>query len=266
LFHRAWTSVPGSLRARLLPHILGGIQEVDKFRFGLPTMDGLLRNAAANGFAPGTIVDIGANVGDWSRMASSIFPAAHIFMIEGNPDHSDRLRAAQSDIRGKSDYAIAVLGPEDRGEVNFHIVGPRSVAAGSGVLPELTTFDKTTVKLPMRTLDGLVDRSWNGRPVELPVLMKLDVQGFELEVLRGGSKLLSKAELVILETALISYNAGGALFAEVIQFMANNGFVTYDFCGQFRRQTDSALFQTDVAFVKIDSDLRRPRKFWLNEP
>jgi hypothetical protein len=78
--------------------------------------------------------------------------------------------------------------------------------------------------------------------------------------------MLRAAELVILETSLLPYNEGGVLFSEVVQFMANHGLVVYDFCGQFRRQTDHTLFQTDVAFARFESELRSPRKFWLNEP
>ena len=116
--------------------------------------------------------------------------------------------------------------------------------------------------LPMGTLDSL----FRDRSVRHPLLVKLDVQGFELEVLRGGAQILDRAEVVILEAALLPYNKGAPLLSEVILFMEHAGFVVYDFCGQFRRQTDHALFQTDVAFVKEGSDLRAPRKFYLHEP
>jgi hypothetical protein len=48
--------------------------------------------------------------------------------------------------------------------------------------------------------------------------------------------------------------------------MNEEGFVAFDFCGQLRRQSDHALFQTDIAFVRRESSLRARRKFWLNEP
>lgn len=92
------------------------------------------------------------------------------------------------------------------------------------------------------------------------------MQGFELEVLRGGMSTLAQAELLVLETSLLPYNEGGPTFAEVIEFMNDAGFVAFDFCGQFRRQTDLALCQTDVAFVRRDSELRRPKKFLIDEP
>jgi hypothetical protein len=103
VFRRAWTSLPTSARVRLLPHILDGIPEAEKFRACLPTMEGLLRNAAANGFQPTTIIDIGANVGDWSRMASAVFPSPYILMVDGNPENEVHLRRTKLDLRCESD-------------------------------------------------------------------------------------------------------------------------------------------------------------------
>ena len=249
--------MPLAVRDRLLSPYLRAVSESRKLACGVPTVAGLLENARKNGFHPKTVIDIGAFVGDWSRMAASIFPSARFFMIDGNPQHEEFLRKAQGEIAAQSEWAIVLLGPEKKEDVVFY-----QLASGSSVLPELTTYERSQVRLPMGTLDHFFD----SRPCELPVLLKLDVQGFELEVLRGGPKTLAVAELVILETSLLPYNEGAPLFSEVIAFMADAGFAVYDFCGQFRRETDHTLFQTDVAFVREDSQLRRPRKFWLAEP
>jgi hypothetical protein len=97
-------------------------------------------------------------------------------------------------------------------------------------------------------------------------LLKLDVQGFELEVLRGGRRTLELSEVVIMEVSLLPYNDGAPLFADVVAFMNEEGFVLFDFCGQLRRESDRVLFQTDVPFARRGSHLRAPRKFWLSEP
>ncbi len=249
--------LPVSFRDRPLVNLLAHGSELTKFRCGFPTVAGLLRNLKNNGFRPATIIDVGAYVGEWSRMAASIFPSAQLLMIDGNPENEALLEVAQRHIGPRSRYSILLLGPEERDEVTFYQLG-----SGSSVLQELTSFDRRKVELPMGTLDGL----HRDRGVGLPILLKLDVQGFELDVLRGGPKILNCAEVVILETALLPYNKDAPLFSEVVAFMQNSGFAVYDFCGQFRRQTDNALFQTDVAFVKQSSELRAPRKFWLHEP
>jgi hypothetical protein len=114
----------------------------------------------------------------------------------------------------------------------------------------------------MDTLDSLIDSA----ALQAPLLLKLDVQGFELEVLKGGRRTLKLSEVVIMEVSLLPYNDGAPSFADVVGFMNEEGFVAFDFCGQFRRESDHALFQTDVVFVRRESNLRAQRKFWLNEP
>jgi hypothetical protein len=73
------------------------------------------------------------------------------------------------------------------------------------------------------------------------------------------------SHVVILEASLIPYNDGAPLIAGVIAFMDKAGFVAYDFFGGHRRETDNALYQTDIVFTRPDSPLRAKKKFWLTE-
>lgn len=259
-FRWVWRLLPNGARRRLMPHMLEGLDEVDKFRLGLPTMEGLLRTMRVNGLQPGGIIDIGANAGDWSRMARSVFPGVPLLMVDGNPEMAHTIRATAAECGAPAAAVSALLGPDVRSDVPFHVLG-----TGSGVLPELTTFSREVRHLPMTTLDRVVGDAAQA-PVRAPLLMKLDVQGFELEVLRGGARTLGMAEVVILETSVLPYNEGAPAFEDVVAFMRGAGFSVSDFCGQFRRETDHALYITDVAFVRTDSALRAPKKFWLTEP
>jgi FkbM family methyltransferase len=238
------------------------MSEAEKFRVGLPTVPGLLGNLRENGFSPDAIIDVGANVGDWSRTASSIFASSRILMFDGDPDNEPALIRTVRDLGSRSTYFLTLLGPERKHAVAFYKHQPEIGTTGSSILPELTSFEKEVITLPMDTLDSLTD----GAALRAPLLLKLDVQGFELEVLKGGRRTLKLSEVVIVEVSLLRYNDGAPLFAEVIAFMNEEGFVAFDFCGQLRRESDHALFQTDVAFVRRESSLRAPRKFWLNEP
>jgi FkbM family methyltransferase len=259
-FRWLWSLIPRAARRRMLPYVLETHDEVDKLRLGFPTMEGLLRTMHANGFQPGGIIDIGANVGEWSRMARSVFPRVPVILVDGNPDMAAPMRATVERLGSDAGAISALLGPDVRSDVPFHVVG-----TGSSVLPELTTFGREVQHLPMTTLDRVVEGTTQAS-VRAPLLMKLDVQGFELEVLRGGTRTLGMAEVVILETSVLPYNEGAPTFEDVVAFMHTAGFSVSDFCGQFRRETDHALYQTDVAFVRTDSALRAPKKFWLTEP
>lgn len=236
------------------------ITEADKFRAGTPTLTGFLENLRDNGFSPSAIVDIGANAGEWSRTASSIFPSAQILMFDGDPENEANLHNTVREIGSRSRYFLRLLGPERKDTVTFYKL--EMGTTGSSVLPELTSFPKNAITLSMDTLDSLIEEA-SLRP---SLLLKLDVQGFELEVLKGGTETLALSEVVIMEASLLPYNDGAPLFADVVAFMNKQGFVVFDFCGQLRRESDSVLFQTDIAFVRRESNLRAPRRFWLSEP
>jgi FkbM family methyltransferase len=234
------------------------------YRRGLPTLIGSLSNLKSQGFLPSHIFDIGANRGQWTREAASVFPQARFVLVEANAKHAEILNQTVNALEGHASFEIRLLGPEIREEATFYTVDVDNQIwqAGSSVLPELTTYPKEAVTLPMDTLDNLLSR-YSYLP---PVLLKLDVQGYELEVLKGGPEALHASEVVILETPTLPYNPGSPLIDEVIAFMKSSGFAVYDICGQRRRETDAVLFHVDLIFTKESSALRQAKRFWSGEP
>lgn len=215
-----------------------------------------LDNLRRNGFSPGGILDIGAYDGQWTRLARAVFPESPVFMIEANPDKEPVLLAVTAEFQGFVEYAIQLLGPRRAESVEFFLMD----SGGSSVLPENTTFPRSLISLPMATLDDVV-----GRALSTPLLLKVDVQGYEIAVLQGGSQTLEGAEVLVLEVSLLEYNVGSPLFADVVDWMRNAGFFVYDICGYARRESDDALFQVDLMFVRENSVLRRRRPFWTQE-
>lgn len=198
-------------------------------------------------FVPGGIIDVGAHHGAWASSASEIFDCP-IHMIDARP-------AAEQYLKNTGfPYTIALLGRDNRASVPFHLW-----ESGSSVMKEVTGFGNGTVRLAMQRLDDL------GVDLPRPLLLKLDVQGYELEVLAGAPKTLTKTEVLLLEVSLLEYNEGQPLMHQVIAFLAERGFLPFDICGGLRRYADNALFQTDIIFVRNDSNLRAKRKFWPNE-
>jgi len=84
--------------------------------------------------------------------------------------------------------------------------------------------------------------------------IKMDVQGYELEVLRGATRAMAQAQAIYLEVSLVPINQGCPLIDEVMQFMTGRGFRLLDFCSQNRRK-DGILWQTDLMFVRNGTPL-----------
>ena len=126
---------------------------------------------------------------------------------------------------------------------------------GSSLLCETETFEINGQPrdVPAVTLDELVSE----RNLPTPYLIKVDVQGGELEVLEGAQATLPHTDAVILETTLFGTFDGGPQFIDVLSYMARREFVVYDLFGQLYRPLDGALIQTDVVFVREQSEYRK---------
>ena len=112
----------------------------------------------------------------------------------------------------------------------------------------------------MTTLDELL-KPHVARLGRSPQLLKLDVQGSELDILRGGTKALEAAEIVVLEMSIIPINRGAPDFKEVYAFMDSHGFSITDIASFIRRPMDDALVQMDVIFARKTSALFKETGF-----
>ena len=200
------------------------------------------------GFKPSCVIDIGAHLGQWTRSTKNIFPDTPFIMIEAREELRPDLERAAAAFRDV-DVHIALLGTKDSpGGVTFF----RAQGSASSLYRERSDA-------PMTTLDKILPAS-----LAWPLFLKLDVQGGELDVLRGADAALKKTEVVQLEVALLPYNEGAPTPLEVFSFMDGLGFAVYDIAG-FVRPNARDLAQIDVIFVRKDSKLR-PERFHFADP
>ncbi len=227
--------------------IPSGVKTSLKAFLQIPDMElGLLRLSRL-GFRPTAVIDIGANVGAWSRMSRRIFPGTRILAVEPQNNLQAALRKTASEL-GNVTIAQTLLGARSAAAVPFHVY---EFSGMSSVFPDAEAKPIATTAHDMVTLDELVARE--GFPPAQ--LIKLDVQGYELEVLRGGANTLAAADVVLSEVSMLPLYEGGPIMHEVVGFMADAGFHAYDFLSERRRPSDDALFQTDMLFVRHDSPI-----------
>lgn len=212
--------------------------------FEAPDTEASLRRMQRLGFNPAIVIDVGAYIGEWTCSFKRVFPSARILMVEPQPGHIDRLRAVATALNGV-ELAALLVGAQERNNVPFHMCESASSVLMESARPTVVS----TIAIPMSTLDKVTTNSVFARPD----FIKLDVQGYELEVLRGGEMALSSAEAVLMEVNLLGILDGAPLFNEATQFMSERGFQVYDICTFFRRPYDGALWQVDVIFVRSTS-------------
>lgn len=92
-------------------------------------------------------------------------------------------------------------------------------------------------------------------------MIKLDTQGSEIEILKGASKTIHKAEVILMEISLIDIYKNVPLMKDVLNFLDDKGFQIYDICSFIRRPLDNALWQVDAIFIKKDSKLISSKKW-----
>jgi FkbM family methyltransferase len=211
-----------------------------------------LRATVARGLTIRSAIDGGAADGDWTRSLKEIAPDAQVLMVEPRGDAQPALRAMASSLPGVQ-VAQVLLGRENR-TATFHEHGHQSsmLDAAEGGLGGAREAE-------MATIDALVER----HRLPPPDLIKLDLQGYELEALAGATKSLATAQLVLLEVTFIPFLKGCPLIGDVIPFMSERGFRVYDISGLWHRPLDGALAQGDFVFIRNDHPLiRDPR--WDN--
>ena len=206
-----------------------------------------LRHMAAVGFSPRVIVDVGAAEGKWSRMAAAIWPTARIVAFEPRESKRAQLETARRELPSFS-YHICFLG-EKSGRVSY--------ADRSNQTSLYTAHATAGESANMRTLDELVEAGL----VPQPDLLKLDVQGYELEVLAGCERAMGGIQAVLTEVSFYSFHPAMPTADDVIARMKERGFVVYDVMGLLRLQEDDALGQMDLMILRSDHTLPGKRSW-----
>ena len=86
-------------------------------------------------------------------------------------------------------------------------------------------------------------------------LIKIDCQGAEISILKGGQNLIKNTEFIILEMPFCGqYNTNVLSFSEHINFMESNNFVVFDILSQHVHD-NKLLFQIDIIFINKNSSI-----------
>jgi FkbM family methyltransferase len=196
--------------------------------------------------AQNVIYDIGANTGSWTLLAKSVYPAAQIVAFEPLEWHCRAFLLTTAAFQNVTLHEVA-LGSVP-GHFNMQVPTQSDAASLLPMAPACEVvfnlkFDRS-VTVTVERLDDFARQN----KLPLPDLIKLDVQGFENEVLLGGSKILKCAKAVITEVSFKEFYKGQCRFDQLVSFLAEAGLYIHAFGA--RTAVGRPLDQCDVLFLR----------------
>lgn len=204
------------------------------------------------GFIPSTIFDVGVAKG--TKDLYAVYPECFFVLIEPLVAYENYMKKILKKYKGI--YKLTAASSE-KGFTSFNL-HPNHMD-GSSILKEVTgkESDGYEIKVSTSKIDDIVlDENLNG-----PFILKVDVQGAEINVIGGAEETLKQTEVVILEVSLFKFMKGAPDLFEILDFMKKYGFVAYDILNGFYRPLDNALGQVDIVFVKENGMFRKDHRF-----
>jgi FkbM family methyltransferase len=196
------------------------------------------------------ILDVGANAGQYGRLARSLGYRGQIFsfepvkpvfaLLEAATAPDDKWKAFNYAL-GEENYTTEINVSKNTYSSSILEIDEKHVAAA----PESVIIDKETIQV--RKLDDVYPGISSGfqRP-----FLKLDVQGFEKKVLDGAKIVLRQVQGVQLELSLSTLYRNETTFTEMLVYMNDNGFELVSLENGLADPNSAFLLQADGIFIK----------------
>ena len=195
----------------------------------------------------GTVLDVGANEGQFVKVARVLFPAAPVLAFEPNPRLTDCLR----ELLSNSGAVYPIACGREAATMPLHLTKFSPAAsllpATSLRLPDFPAAEtEEVIDVQVERLDQVVPRHASAPK---PFLLKLDVQGFELEVLHGATGILPDVIAVLCEVNAVDFYEGQAGFEEIYSFLRQHNYRLIDLGEPIRASRTREVLYFDVAFL-----------------
>jgi FkbM family methyltransferase len=196
-----------------------------------------------------TVIDIGANTGQFTKTILVILPNAKIYSFEPIPSCFDELHTT---IQNNSNVQAFNLGLGDKsGILSFQY---NNFSAASSFLQSTDEMKKT---FPFASDSSMIDVSISrlddiskGLKFGTSILVKIDVQGYEDKVLAGGEITLRESKIIIIETSFDTLYEEQPLFDDIYQTLVSWGFAYIGNIDQLEDPESGKPLQCDAVFIK----------------
>jgi FkbM family methyltransferase len=196
-----------------------------------------------------TFIDIGASYGDFINLVKENKDNIEIIGFEPVLSVFSSLQDRYSNVGQISLYNLA-LGDFD-GSVDFH---ENEYSYSSSILPigdlHVKEFPFTKNYKLSEVKIASLDNVLSNKNLEKPILIKVDVQGYEGRVILGGKKTFSQADIVIVELSFCELYLGQPLFETINQELNQLGLFYAGCISQLCSPDDNSILQQDALYLR----------------
>mgnify|MGYP001341409097 CR=1 FL=1 len=197
------------------------------------------------GYIPDTILDVGANKGDWTNRMMKIYPNANYYLFEANKYNYNKFNN-HNNITIINEILNDKIEDVDWYQIN---------GTGDSFFKERTKNYLNTIptKKTTTTLDVIIEKN-NFCKDSKNIFIKIDCQGAEIPILKGSTKILNSVDFIVIEMPFFGqYNENVPTFLQHIQFMDSLGFIPFDiidkhYLNEFNMQIDMLFINKNHRF------------------
>ncbi len=206
------------------------------------------------GFVPKVIYDIGASNGSWTWTVAKVLKDAtfHLFepQFESDPSYAETIANVKRYTANVTLHPIALGAKNGKGKLNLFSTSAAASMLDPTPVGRLKQFMQGTLGRSSRTVPvHRLDDYARARKLAPPDLIKMDVQGFELEILKGAEGILGGAKVIMTECWLKkSYGPMTPLFSDIIAYLEPKGFVLID-VGDIFYDSRHEMVAVDAVFM-----------------
>jgi FkbM family methyltransferase len=194
------------------------------------------------------VLDVGANVGEFTLVFHYLFDGPTIHSFEPLPSCKGKLEAIANNKANVTFHPYALGARESTEILHVSSHAPSSSILNMGQLHKTDyphSAGSSDVEIRCKTLDSVLgDVEFHGN-----LLIKMDVQGFELEVIQGGYNVFRLAKVVVLEMSIQELYEEEPGFDDLYCILKSLGFTYHGSLKQSVSKSDESFLQCDGIFI-----------------
>jgi FkbM family methyltransferase len=196
-----------------------------------------------------TVIDVGAHQGEFAAQIHQVLPNAKLYSFEPLRENFNELNSNLKNLPNFKSFKLAVGAHQGQMEMYCNNFSQSSSILKTSQLHKenfpFSAVDKLE-KIEINTLDDIV----KSMELEDNILLKIDVQGYEDQVIMGAKNCLNSIQVIIIETSFAPLYEGQPLFADIYQMLIEHGFVYSGSLEELKSPVDGIPLQQDSLFIK----------------